>query len=75
MSENEQNRHRVRAVAGLAVILAVLVGFLYRLVAGEPLQFWLAGLVTVLGLAAGASVFGTEAMKVGASLFDASRRR
>ena len=68
-------RHRIRAVAGLLVITAILVAFLYRLAAGEPLQFWLAGLVTVLGLAAGASIFGTEAMKVGASIFESGRRR
>ena len=65
----------VRATAGLLVIVAIHAGFLYRLAAGDPLQFWLAGLVTVLGLAAGAAIFGTEAMKVGAAIFDAGRRR
>lgn len=60
---------RLRATAGLLVVASVLAVALVRLLRGHALPLWLVLLVSVLSLAAGASVFGTDAMRLGTAIF------
>ncbi|MFC7140916.1 hypothetical protein ACFQMA_13915 [Halosimplex aquaticum] len=55
----------IRAVGGLLIIVAILVAFLYQLTARGETEGWLVVLVSLLGLAAGAAVLGSEAVRTG----------
>lgn len=59
----------VRATFGALVVAGVLAGALARLASGESLPLWLVLLVSVLTLAAGASVFGADAIRLGTRIF------
>ncbi|MEF8773534.1 MAG: hypothetical protein V5A23_05560 [Halobacteriales archaeon] len=60
---------RLRAAAGALVVAGVVAAAAFRLAAGHSLPFWLVLLVSVLSLAAGASVFGADAMRLGTAIF------
>lgn len=62
-------RRDVRFVVGVLVIAVILAAFLHRMVSEETLQPWLVLLVSVLGLAAAAAVFGKDAVRLAAAIF------
>lgn len=62
---NDGGQDRVRAAAGLLVILVIMVAFVSQLSSPNRVQPWLVLLVSVLGLAAGAAVFGEDAIRTG----------
>lgn len=63
-----------RAAAGLLVIAAILVAFLYQLTTSGEVALWLMLLVSVLGLAAGAAVLGVDALRAGYAVLCGLRR-
>lgn len=54
-----------RAAAGMLVILVIMTAFVYQLSSANRVQPWLVLLVSILGLAAGAAVLGTDAVRTG----------
>lgn len=54
-----------RVAVASAIIAAILAAFLYRVATAGHVQPWLVLLVSVLGLAAGAALLGSDAMAVG----------
>ena len=63
-----------RAVVAFTIIAAILAAFLYRVATSGRVQPWLVGLVSVLGLAAGAAVLGTDAMRMGYAVLEGLRQ-
>jgi uncharacterized membrane protein YfcA len=61
---------------GLAftIIAAILAAFLYRIATEGHVQPWLVLLVSVLGLAAGAAVLGTDAFEASYEAYRELRR-
>lgn len=60
---------RVRIAVGSLVVAGVLAAAVARIATGQSLPLWLVVLVSVLTLAAGASVFGADAMRLGTRIF------
>jgi len=58
-----------RVAVAFVIIAAILAAFLYRVATGGRVQPWLVALVSVLGLAAGAAVLGTDAVRTGYEVF------
>jgi fatty acid desaturase len=54
-----------RMATAFTIIGAILVAFLYRVVSGGHVPPWLVLLVSVLGIAAGAVVLGSDAVEAG----------
>lgn len=54
-----------RVALAFTIIAAILAAFLYRIATEGHVPPWLVLLVSVLGLAAGAAVLGTDALEVG----------
>lgn len=68
MSERTGLLTKARAVVGAVVIVALLAAFLVQLVRDGRVQSWLVLLVSVLGLAAGAAILGTDAVRTAYAL-------
>ena len=67
-------KHRgVRATAGLLIISAILVVFLYQQLAEGQIQSWLVVLVSVLGLTAAAAILGTDALETASKVLKGFR--
>lgn len=63
-----------RVAVAAAIILAILAAFLYRVATAGHVQPWLVLLVSVLGLAAGAAVLGTDAVETGYAVLKGLQR-
>lgn len=63
-----------RVLVAFTIIGAILAAFLYRVATVGHVQPWLVGLVSVLGLAAGAAVLGSDAVRTGYEVFRELRK-
>jgi hypothetical protein len=63
-----------RMLVAFTIIVAILAAFLYRVATAGHVQPWLVLLVSVLGLAAGAAVLGSDAMAAGYEMVQGFQR-
>jgi len=63
-----------RVAVAFTIIVAILAAFLYRLATAGEVQPWLVMLVSILGLAAGAAVLGSDAIETGYAVLRGMQR-